>query len=247
MLWVGTSWKMNHDLPASQKYIQTLINNSRLLKNTKINFFVIPPFTSLMMFKDFKKKLPIIYGAQNMHWEESGPYTGEISASMLKSCGCKLVEIGHSERIKFFNENFLLINKKIKLALKYDLIPLVCIGEKKFEKNLLERKKILKKQLDYIFKKIKTNKKLIVAYEPIWAIGKNKKAANIDYCNESMQYIKNILSKKIYKISVIYGGSVDEKNYTEFVKSKFIDGIFIGRAALKVDNFLKICKEVSKL
>jgi len=182
-----------------------------------------------------------------MHWEESGPYTGEISASMLKSCGCKLVEIGHSERIKFFNENFLLINKKIKLALKYDLIPLVCIGEKKFEKNLLERKKILKKQLDYIFKKIKTNKKLIVAYEPIWAIGKNKKAANIDYCNESMQYIKNILSKKIYKISVIYGGSVDEKNYTEFVKSKFIDGIFIGRAALKVDNFLKICKEVSKL
>ena len=171
MLWVGTSWKMNHDLPATRKYVNILIKNSKFLKNSKINFFVIPPYTSLMMFKKFKKKLPVIYGAQNMHWAEKGAYTGEISASMLKSCGCKIIELGHSERIKFFNENPYFINKKINLALKYNFIPLICIGEKKFEKNLIKRKKILKKQLDDIFKKITHNKKrIIIAYEPIWAI-----------------------------------------------------------------------------
>jgi len=248
MLWVGTSWKMNHDLPATQKYIKILIKNSRYLKSSKINFFVIPPYTSLMMFKNFKEKLPVMYGAQNMHWEENGAYTGEISASMIKSCGCKIVELGHSERMQFFNENLKLINKKINLALKYNLIPLICVGEKKYEKNIVKRKKILKLQLDTLFKKIKFKKKqIILAYEPIWAIGKNNRAANIYYCNESMHYIKKNISKKVEKVSILYGGSVNEKNYSEFIKSKFIDGIFIGRAALKVNNFLKICKEASKI
>ena len=131
MLWIGTSWKMNHNLPATRKYIKILIKNSRYLKSSKINFFVIPPYTSLMMFKNFKEKLPVMYGAQNMHWEENGAYTGEISASMIKSCGCKIVELGHSERMQFFNENLKLINKKINLALKYNLIPLICVGEEK--------------------------------------------------------------------------------------------------------------------
>lgn len=248
MLWVGTSWKMNHDLPASKKYIKKLIKNSKYFKNTKVNFFIIPPYTSLMMFQNFKKKLPVMYGAQNMHFEEKGAFTGEISASMLKSCGCKIIELGHSERIKFFNENLSLINKKIILALKYNFIPLICVGENKEEKNLNKRKKIIKKQLDNIFKNISNSKQLIIiAYEPIWAIGKNKKAASIEYCNESMQYIKKVVSKKIRRVNIIYGGSVDEKNYSEFLKSKFIDGIFIGRAALKVNNFIKICKKASKI
>ena len=154
MTWIGTSWKMNHDLPATTKYINSLIKNSKYLKNSKINFFVIPPHTSLMMFKNFKKKLPVMYGAQNMHWAEAGAYTGEISASMIKSCGCKIVELGHSERLKFFNENSNLINKKINLAIKHNLIPLICVGEKKLEKNLSRRKQVLKRQLDILFKKM---------------------------------------------------------------------------------------------
>ena len=245
MTWIGTSWKMNHDLPATKNYINSLIKNSKYLKNSKINFFVIPPHTSLMMFKNFKKKLPVMYGAQNMHWAEAGAYTGEISASMIKSCGCKIVELGHSERLKFFNENSNLINKKINLAIKHNLIPLICVGEKKLEKNLSKRKQVLKSQLDKLFKKVINKKKLIlIAYEPIWAIGKNNKAASIDYCNETMQYIKKIVSKKINKTKILYGGSVDEKNYKEFLKSDYIDGIFIGRAALSANNFIKICRGI---
>tara|TARA_Y100000996_G_scaffold414850_1_gene407058 strand:- start:4117 stop:4854 length:738 start_codon:yes stop_codon:yes gene_type:complete len=245
MTWIGTSWKMNHDLPATTKYINSLIKNSKYLKNSKINFFVIPPHTSLMMFKNFKKKLPVMYGAQNMHWAEAGAYTGEISASMIKSCGCKIVELGHSERLKFFNENSNLINKKINLAIKHNLIPLICVGEKKLEKNLSRRKQVLKRQLDILFKKVINKKKLIlIAYEPIWAIGKNNKAASIDYCNETMQYIRKIVSKKINKTKILYGGSVDEKNYKEFLKSDYIDGIFIGRAALNANNFIKICRGI---
>ena len=241
MLWVGTSWKMNHNLPETKKYLNILIKNSKYLSNPKIKFFIIPPFTSLALFNNYKKKLPFIYGAQNMHWEEKGAFTGEVSASMLKSCGCQIVEIGHAERIKYFNENFTHMNKKINLALKYNLTPIVCIGEVKYEKNISKRKKILNKQIEILFKKIINKKKqIILAYEPIWAIGEKNKAADVNYCNESISYIRKSALKKLNKVSVIYGGSVNEKNYSKFTESKFIYGIFIGRAALNVNIFIKI-------
>jgi len=247
MLWVGTSWKMNHNLPETKKYLNILIKNSKYLANPKINFFIIPPFTSLALFNNYKKKLPFIYGAQNMHWEEKGAFTGEVSASMLKSCGCQIVEIGHAERIKYFNESFTHMNKKINLALKYNLTPIVCIGEVKYEKNISKRKKILNKQIEIILKKIRNKKKqIILAYEPIWAIGEKNKAADVNYCNESISYIRKSALKKLNKVSVIYGGSVNEKNYSKFTESKFIDGIFIGRAALNANNFIKICKGIAK-
>tara|TARA_B100001123_G_scaffold160216_1_gene185107 strand:+ start:125 stop:871 length:747 start_codon:yes stop_codon:yes gene_type:complete len=247
MLWVGTSWKMNHNLPETKKYLNILIKNSKYLANPKINFFIIPPFTSLALFNNYKKKLPFIYGAQNMHWEEKGAFTGEVSASMLKSCGCQIVEIGHAERIKYFNENFTHMSKKINLALKYNLTPIVCIGEVKYEKNISKRKKILNKQIEIILKKIRNKKKqIILAYEPIWAIGEKNKAADVNYCNESISYIRKSALKKLNKVSVIYGGSVNEKNYSKFTESKFIDGIFIGRAALNANNFIKICKGIAK-
>ena len=238
---------MNHNLPETKRYLNILIKNSKYLANPKINFFIIPPFTSLALFNNYKKKLPIIYGAQNMHWEEKGAFTGEVSASMLKSCGCQIVEIGHAERIKYFNENFTHMNKKINLALKYNLTPIVCIGEVKYEKNISKRKKILNKQIEILLKKIRNKKKqIILAYEPIWAIGEKNKAADVNYCNESISYIRKSALKKLNKVSVIYGGSVNEKNYTKFIESKFIDGIFIGRAALNANNFIKICKGITK-
>ena len=166
---------------------------------------------------------------------------------MVKSCGCKIVEIGHAERIKYFNENFTHMNKKINLALKYNLTPIVCIGEVKYEKNISKRKKSLNKQIEILLKKIRNKKKqIILAYEPIWAIGEKNKAADVNYCNESISYIRKSALKKLNKVSVIYGGSVNEKNYSKFTESKFIDGIFIGRAALNANNFIKICKGITK-
>mgnify|MGYP001161314590 FL=1 len=248
MKWIGTSWKMNHDLDTTKKYINALKKNKYIFKK-KINFFIIPPFTSLPLFLNDKKRLPIVYGAQNMHWEESGAFTGEVSAAMIKSCGCSLVELGHAERFKYFNEQPSLINRKIILALKYKLIPLICIGEKKIEKNFTIRKKLIKKQLDIFLKKILLKKKnqLILAYEPNWAIGKNK-AANVGYCQDSIQFIKEYSQKKLDKTSqrvdVLYGGSINEKNVEEFTNNKFIDGVFMGRSCLKASNFIKICKRI---
>ena len=249
MKWVGTSWKMNHNLDATKKYINVLIKNKYILKKKKINFFIIRPFTSLPLFLKDKKKLPIVYGAQNMHWNESGAFTGEISAAMIQSCGCTLVELGQAERFKYFNEQLSLVNKKIKLALQYKLVPLICIGEKKIEKNFTIRKKLIKKQLDILLKNILFKKKdqLILAYEPHWAIGKNK-AANIGYCQDSIQFIKEYSQKKLGQISqrvdVLYGGSINEKNVEEFTNNKFIDGVFMGRSCLKVFDFIKICKRI---
>lgn len=249
MKWIGTSWKMNHDLDTTKKYINALKKNKYIFEKKKFNFFIIPPFTSLPLFLKDKKKLPIAYGAQNMHWEESGAFTGEISAAMIKSCGCSLVELGHAERFKYFNEQFSLVNKKIKLALQYKLVPLICIGEKKIEKNFTIRKKLIKNQLDIFLKNILLKKKdqLILAYEPNWAIGKNK-AANIGYCQDSIQFIKEYSQKKLgqksQRVDVLYGGSVNEKNVEEFTNNKFIDGVFMGRSCLKVSNFIKICKRV---
>ena len=248
MKWVGTSWKMNHNLDTTKEYIDALKKNKHIFKK-KINFFIIPPFTSLPLFLNDKKRLPIVYGAQNMHWEESGAFTGEVSAAMIKSCGCSLVELGHAERFKYFNEQPSLINRKIILALKYKLIPLICIGEKKIEKNFTIRKKLIKKQLDIFLNKILLKKKdqLILAYEPNWAIGKNK-AANVGYCQDSIQFIKEYSQKKFdqtyQRVDVLYGGSINEKNVEEFTNNKFIDGVFMGRSCLKASNFIKICKRI---
>ena len=248
MKWVGTSWKMNHNLDTTKEYIDALKKNKHIFKK-KINFFIIPPFTSLPLFLNDKKRLPIVYGAQNMHWEESGAFTGEVSAAMIKSCGCSLVELGHAERFKYFNEQPSLINRKIILALKYKLIPLICIGEKKIEKNFTIRKNLIKKQLDIFLKNILLKKKdqLILAYEPNWAIGKNK-AANVGYCQDSIQFIKEYSQKKFdqtyQKVDVLYGGSINEKNVEEFINNKFIDGVFMGRSCLKASNFIKICKRI---
>ena len=248
MKWVGTSWKMNHNLDTTKEYIDALKKNKHIFKK-KINFFIIPPFTSLPLFLNDKKRLPIVYGAQNMHWEESGAFTGEVSAAMIKSCGCSLVELGHAERFKYFNEQSSLINRKIILALKYKLIPLICIGEKKIEKNFTIRKKLIKKQLDIFLNKIllKKKDKLILAYEPNWAIGKNK-AANVGYCQDSIQFIKEYSQKKFdqtyQRVDVLYGGSINEKNVEEFTNNKFIDGVFMGRSCLKASNFIKICKRI---
>ena len=180
---------------------------------------------------------------------DSGPYTGEISASMIKSCGCKLVELAHAERFKYFNETNEVVNKKIFQSLKYNLTPLVCIGEQKKIISISMRKEILFGKIKIFFKKInlRENQKIIFAYEPIWAIGKSK-SADVDYVAETADFIREvglkILKIKKNQLKVIYGGSVNIHNAKKLLNINQLDGIFIGRSAIKAKDFIKICQMV---
>ncbi len=168
---------------------------------------------------------------------------------MIKSCGCKIVELGHAERFEYFNESDILINKKIIQALKYNITPLVCVGEKKFNSNYNLRKQVLRKKLNIFFKNItlKKNKEIILAYEPIWAIGKSK-AANLKYISETIDFIRVFSQNKLKinknRLKVIYGGSVNKKNAINIINIKNNDGIFIGRSAISAEDFLDICKMI---
>ena len=190
-------------------------------------------------------------GAQNIHHKDSGAFTGEISAPMIRSCGCKIVELGHAERYKYFNETDTLVNKKIIQAIKYNLIPLVCFGEEKKITNIFIRKKELIKKIKTMFKNISLdkNKKIILAYEPIWAIGKEK-SANLTYVSETVKIIRQYFIEKLKfsqkQIFIVYGGSVNLINAKDFLYIDQLDGIFIGRSAINANNFINICKLVEK-
>jgi len=166
---------------------------------------------------------------------------------MVKSCGCKIVEIGHAERYKYFNETDILVNKKIIQAIKNNLIPLVCFGEEKKISNFSLRRKELIKKIKIMFKNItvKKNKKIILAYEPVWAIGKKNSASTI-YVSETVKIIREYFIKKLSfsqnQIIIIYGGSVNKINAEKLLKINDLDGIFIGRSAINANNFINICK-----
>ena len=170
---------------------------------------------------------------------------------MVKSCGCKIVEIGHAERYKYFNETDILVNKKIIQAINKNLIPLICFGEEKKISNILLRKKELIKKIKIMFKSVnlKKNKKIILAYEPVWAIGK-KNAASAMYVSETVNIIREHFIKKLNffdnQIIIIYGGSVNKINAEKLLKIKDLDGIFIGRSAINANNFINICKLAGK-
>jgi len=166
---------------------------------------------------------------------------------MVKSCGCKIVEIGHAERYKYFNETDILVNKKIIQAIKNNLIPLVCFGEEKKISNFFLRRKELIKKIKIMFRNItvKKNKKIILAYEPVWAIGKKNSASTI-YVSETVKIIREYFIKKLSfsqnQIIIIYGGSVNKINAEKLLKINDLDGIFIGRSAINANNFINICK-----
>jgi len=219
------NWKMNPDsLARAKKFFNSIKNISQ-----KKKAIICPPYTYLPFLK-YK-----FLGSQNCHWENSGAFTGEISPKMLKSLGCKYVIIGHSERRKYFNETDEIINKKLKAALKEELIPILCIGEKKGE----EAKKIVKEQLLKALTGLsaKMIKKIIFAYEPVWAIGTGN-SCSAEKANLIRKFIK-----ESYKNKILYGGSVNSKIADKYTKIGF-DGLLIGGASLNVKEFKKILKNV---
>lgn len=244
---IAGNWKMNNNLEESQNLISKLVEG---LSKDKMNCEVIicPPYTSLSLSANLIKGSVVKLGAQNMYFEESGAFTGEISASMLKSTGCEYVILGHSERRSIFGEKDELINKKIKKALSSDLKPIFCVGETLAERESEVTNEIIKEQVYEGLNGLSENDldKIIIAYEPVWAIGTGK-TATPNQAQEVHQFIRNLISDKFSfaaadKIVIQYGGSVKPDNAKELLSQKDIDGALVGGACLKADSFLGIIK-----
>ena len=218
----------------------------------EVQMVVIPPFTALCDVQITLQGSPIQIGGQDVFWEEQGAYTGEISAPMLKDVGCTYVIIGHSERRQYFGETNATVNKKIKAALAHDLTPILCLGESLEEK---EKGKTINKVQTQISEGLEgfdkdTVQEIIIAYEPIWAIGTGL-TATPEQAQEVHGFIRNELSEKYGNQTgscaiILYGGSVKPANTFSLLKEKDINGALVGGASLKAESFIEIAKEATK-
>ena len=240
---IVANWKMNKNISQTLDFAKSLGEN---FVKTEDEVAICPPFVSILALKPFAEKFGFSLGAQNCFWEESGAFTGEISASMLKSAGVKYVILGHSERREYFFETGEIVNKKILAALKNGLKPIVCVGESSETKEKGTADEFVKQQLEDCFKNIDKNEiqNIAVAYEPIWAIGTGKVASPI-VASEMCGVIRNFIAEKFgsneaRSVKILYGGSVNEKNAKEFFAMDNIDGGLIGGASLDAEKFEKI-------
>jgi triosephosphate isomerase len=244
------NWKMNpQTLESAYEILDTILKEKNYSK--KIELIICPPF--LWLNQLIKKYKQINFGAQNASFELEGPFTGEISVLMLKNIKVKYVILGHSERREKLLETDEIINKKMTTVLEKDLIPILCIGENYGirKKGIEFAKKFISQQLKKDLSGLSRfrNKKIIIAYEPIWAISTNSLGLpdNPKNANEIAEFIKKELKKMEFNnISVLYGGSVNSKNVLRFLKEKNIDGALVGGASIKKDEFVKMIQILNK-
>ena len=240
---IAGNWKMNM-LPGEA--IEMINELTPLVKDTKNEVILCVPYTDLFYALLTTQNTNIKIGAQNMHFEESGAYTGEVSGKMLKSINVEYVIIGHSERRQYFAETDETVNKKIKSAFKYGLKPIVCVGETLEQREAGKAVDVITKQTELALEGLSNEQveNTIIAYEPIWAIGTGKTATSED-ANNSIKEIRNKISE-IYgeetasKVIIQYGGSVKSSNAKELFNMSDIDGGLVGGASLKAEEFSKI-------
>ncbi len=223
------NWKMNKTIGESESYAER-INELLEGEETKHTIVIFPPFTALRSLSEHLKGISV--GAQDIYYEESGAFTGEISPIMVREAGASYVIIGHSERRRLFGETNESVQKKALSALKHGLTPVICIGESLREREAGRTINIIKEQLGYIPK----DKKVIIAYEPLWAIGTGRSASS-EEIEEVHRFIKGIIDAP-----VLYGGSVNSRNSGEILGIEGVDGALIGGASLDADEFFSIIK-----
>jgi triosephosphate isomerase len=240
------NWKMNPDTLVKAKKLfdgieKELRKNPGIFKKEEI--VLCPPFLYLSEIKNLilKSQLKIHLGAQNCFFEEMGAFTGEVSSKMLKSLGVKYVILGHSERRKILKETDEMINKKVLAVLKEKLIPILCVGETEKERKSGKTFFVLKNQLNEGLKNVTQIKNIILAYEPVWAIGTKNP------CDpESAKKVLLFLRKFLKKIPILYGGSVNSKNAKDYIRVGF-NGLLVGGSSLNAKEFTKIAREISKI
>ncbi len=234
---IAGNWKMNMDFAESRVLAQKLLELAGDVKNRDV--IICPPFTSLSAVSEIIRNSRFKLGAQNMHWERSGAFTGEISGLFLKSLGCEYVIVGHSERRHIMGETDDMINKKLKTALEIGLISIFCIGETEKERDQGRTEEVIFYQLKEGLKDIESEvHKIIFAYEPVWAIGTGK-TATPKQASEVHRFIRGQFNKPV---TILYGGSVNAGNIDSLMSEKEIDGVLVGGASLKPEEFARIIK-----
>lgn len=240
---IAGNWKMNNTLSQSLKLIDDIKKHNL---NEDVEAVVCVPFINLNEVKKALEGTNIRLGAQNMHWEDSGAYTGEISPLMLKEIGIDYCIIGHSERRQYFSETDETVNNKIKSALKHGIRPIVCVGETLEQREKSIEKEIVKDQVLKAFEDIEGEqlKDIVIAYEPIWAIGTGKTASSDD-ANEMCGFIREIIVDKYGQeaennIRIQYGGSVKPDTIRDLMDKEEIDGALVGGASLNASDFVKL-------
>ncbi len=248
-LWVGTSWKMNKTFAEAMVFADGLAA-ADASRDDRIQRFVIPPFTAVREVKARLSGTSVKVGAQNMHWDDAGAWTGEVSPPMLADCNLDVVELGHSERREHFGETDRTVGLKTAAAVRHGLVPLICIGETLSEREAGEADQVLKRQVEGALALLEGAAKkatILLAYEPVWAIGVNGIPATADYADERHKRIAEVAEAALgRRVPVLYGGSVNPGNCEELITQAHIDGLFIGRSAWDVTGYLDILQRVAK-
>jgi triosephosphate isomerase len=241
--WIGTSWKMNKTLAEGRAFAEGLRGAPI---DARLQPFVIPPFTLVREVKALLADTPVKVGAQNMHWDDAGAWTGEVSPVMLTDCGLDLVELGHSERREHFGETDATVGLKTEAAVRHGLTPLICIGETLAEREAGRAQEVLEAQVRGALGRLSGAQKaapVLLAYEPVWAIGVNGIPASADYADarqaEIIAVARDVLGRTV---PCLYGGSVNPGNCAELISCPHIDGLFIGRSAWDVAGYLDILR-----
>ena len=243
---IAGNWKMYKTTPEAVETAQRLVE--LVADSAGVDIMIAPVFTALDPVSRVVRNSRVALGAQNLYWQKEGAYTGEISADMLVSAGCQYVIIGHSERRQYFGETDEAVNKKISAAITANLIPVFCIGETESERESGNTFSVLDKQVkDGLKSKVVDDLgSLVIAYEPVWAIGTGKTATS-DQAQEAHKYIRSLVERLFgtalaESVRILYGGSVKPANVSELMAMPDIDGALVGGASLDAESFSQIVK-----
>jgi len=245
---IAGNWKMNTTVAEAEKLVFEMLDKMDRIEG--VEKVVCPPFVSLVAISMMLEGSSIKLGAQNMYFETKGAYTGEISPLMLREL-CEFVILGHSERRWYFRETDEMVNRKVKAALANKLKPILCVGERLEENEAGKTEEVVNRQVTEALNGIEPVRDLVIAYEPVWAIGTGK-AASGKQAAATIQFIRDVVAKLWNKniaqdLRILYGGSVTSANIAEFISHPEIDGALVGGASLKAEEFVSIVEQAAEI
>ena len=239
---IAGNWKMHKTIAEALEFVNEVKDR---VNNDKVEAVICAPFTLLKDLKQATKGTNIKIGAQNMHFEEKGAFTGEIAPGMLEAMGVSYVVLGHSERREYFNETDETVNKKVLKALEVGIDPILCVGETLEEREAGNTKDVCKVQVEKALENVSKEDlaKVVIAYEPVWAIGTGKTATSED-ANDVIAYIRevvaNLYGELANEVRIQYGGSVKPSNVAEIMNQSDIDGALVGGASLEANDYVEL-------